>query len=382
MVNALPPFSAASEIKQRRGCMASVPSVSSPSTDCFAFHDILHASFAVDELNRRRLALMPGSTLPPRERNLELMLRYTAALGLDLRRLPPVVHVAGTKGKGSVCAMTEAMLRAAGLRTLFFTSPHLFELRERFRINSDVVPEVVFLRHFWAVHDAIMPLCSSRHGDAEAAHESERRVDVVADGTLRTPPSGCPAPPGSSLRPTALPVPSFFMLFTLIAFHMALTDDLAIDALVLEVGIGGVIDCTNVIPASAVAATGVTTLDFDHTDVLGSSLAEIATHKAGIFKAGVPAFTVPQEATALAALARVAAEADVSVDLQVATAEGLAARAAGGSFPPLSLDGDFQRTNAALAAALAETLIARREAMLACRRSEAAHSSATARTDA
>lgn len=252
---------------------------------------------------------------------------HMLALGLDPGALPPVVHIAGTKGKGSTGAMVESCLRSAGMKTLLYTSPHLVSVRERFRVNCAPADVDTYLRSFWPVYNGVF----------------------AEDGSVR----------GDLARP------NFFMLLTLIAFRMAAAE--GIDALVLEVGVGGRTDATNAVTAPSVAATGVTTLDWDHTDVLGSTLPEIAAHKAGIFKAGVPAFTVPQRADAMASLVQVAAS--VGAPLATVDPEDLARRnsSAGGAFPRLALDGDFQRTNAAMAVALAETFMARREGMLAAR---------------
>jgi len=256
-----------------------------------------------------------------RERTVDVARAHMTGLGISPESLPPVLHIAGTKGKGSTGAMVESCLNAAGFKTLLFTSPHLTNVRERFRIDGGPVDADTYLKHFWPVFEA-----SVRH---------------PADASL--------------------PPPSYFMLLTLLAFRMAIAE--AVDALVLEVGIGGRTDATNAVGGACVAACGITTLDWDHTDVLGSTLPEIAAQKAGIFKRGVPAFTVPQRPDALETLQRVAAQ--VGTSLQVVDPATLASRTADGAFPPLALEGEFQRTNAALAVAMAETFVARRQVLLA-----------------
>ena len=199
-----------------------------------------------------------------------MMRFYLKRLNLDLSPLS-IIHVAGTKGKGSTCAFAEALLRAKGYRTAMFTSPHLVHVRERFRVCNEIVSEALFLKHFWAVWDTL------HTPDSIAAAE-----DI-----------GVPS------------VPSFFRFLTLVAFRLFL--DVAPDVLLLEVGLGGRLDATNIVPPACVACVGIATLDFDHVRVLGATLAEIAYEKAGVLKGSVPAFTQPQPHGALAVLRRCAA---------------------------------------------------------------------------
>ena len=180
------------------------------------------------------------------------------------RRLPElrVVHVTGTKGKGSTCAMVEAVLRASGYRTGLFTSPHLWDVRERIRINGAPVDKRLFIEHLERVHATL-----------EAAG-----CDKVA-------------------------VPAYFKFLTLLGLSIFL--DSALDVVILEVGIGGRLDATNCVPPPV--AAGVAPLGFDHMELLGDTLPAIATEKAGIFKPGCVALTVGQRADAAAALAAAAA---------------------------------------------------------------------------
>ena len=240
-----------------------------------------------------------------------------AALFLDPRTLPPIVHIAGTKGKGSTAAMTEAILLNHGLRTLTFTSPHLVSVRERFRLNGAPISTPAWEAAFWPLH----------HSTTTASQ----------------------APPLN-----------FFSFLTLVCFSLARSE--RVDALILEVGLGGLLDPTNVVDAEQVAVAGVATLDWDHMEVLGPTLPEIAAQKAGIFKRGVPAVVVPQRADALAVLQSAAER--VGAPFAIATPAWLARRCAGGTFPQLALQGDFQRTNAALAVGLAEVFLSRAPEML------------------
>jgi dihydrofolate synthase/folylpolyglutamate synthase len=220
--------------------------------------------------------------------------RLMVASGLDVERPTGparIFHVAGTNGKGSVCSLLEAGLRAVGMRTGLYTSPHLVRFRERIRVNGEEVDESFVAR-----------------GLTELRRISE----------------------GFDVPPT------FFELATVLAFrHFA---EAAVDAVVLETGMGGRLDATNVVRPDAAV---VTRIGLDHMAYLGGTLGEIAREKAGIFKAGVPAFTVVQEEDAGVVLGAVAA--GVGGELEVVVP----------SFFPegwqLGLVGRHQRENAALA---------------------------------
>jgi dihydrofolate synthase/folylpolyglutamate synthase len=166
------------------------------------------------------------------------------------------VHVAGTNGKGSVCALVERVLRAAGLRTGLYTSPHLVEFRERIRVNGRCAEEA----------------------DLEAG------LDAIA------------ALPRSGER-------TFFEVATALAFaHLARE---RVEWAVVEVGLGGRFDCTNVLVPAVCAITNV---GLDHTEMLGGTHEAIAAEKAGILKPGVPAVTAVEHDGAAAVVARRAAE--------------------------------------------------------------------------
>lgn len=242
---------------------------------------------------------------------------YFSRIGLDPSTLAPrVVHVAGTKGKGSTSAFVESILRAHGLRTGLYTSPHLVDIRERIRLDGVPIPEAKYLQYFWEVWDALV---------------------ATKGGTG----------PGTGF-------PGFFQLMTLVGVYTFAKED--VDAVVLEVGLGGRLDATNMFDAPAV--TGVTTLDYDHVQVLGHTLSEIASEKAGIFKPRVPALTTTQEPEAMLTLERVAGDVGAPLWLTPST---LADRTADGLEPTLGLAGDFQVANAALAVSLCDAFFARRE---------------------
>ncbi|KAG8646573.1 folylpolyglutamate synthase isoform X5 [Manihot esculenta] len=150
-----------------------------------------------------------------------------------------IIHVAGTKGKGSTCAFCEAILRECGFRTGLFTSPHLIDVRERFRIDGFDISEDKFLLHFWDCWNQLK--------------------EHVSDD---------------------LPMPPLFQFLTVLAFKIFVCEK--VDVAIIEVGLGGKRDSTNVIKEPVVC--GITPLGMDHTEVLGNTLGCIASHKAGIFK--------------------------------------------------------------------------------------------------
>jgi dihydrofolate synthase/folylpolyglutamate synthase len=195
---------------------------------------------ASDEILERLLSLHPKRI----DLVLDRILRLLAALGHPQKHLPPVLHVAGTNGKGSLCAFARAMLEAQGLRVHVYTSPHLVRFHERIRIAGRLIEE-----------DEL----------ADTLEQCER-ANVGAPIT-------------------------FFEITTaaaLVAFarHPA-------DALVLEVGLGGRYDATNVIDLPRV--TAIAPVGLDHQEFLGTNLGDIAAEKAGIIKRGVPVVVGPQE---------------------------------------------------------------------------------------
>lgn len=231
-------------------------------------------------------------------------------LGAPHRRLPTTFHVAGTNGKGSTCAYLRAILEAAGGRVHVFTSPHLVRHTERIVLAGEEMGEA-------AMADAIL-----RVG------EVARDCDLTWFETI-----ACAAFEAFAATPA--------------------------DFLVLEVGLGGRLDATNVIKRPAAAL--VTPIALDHMQFLGSTLAAIAAEKAGIFRAGAPAVIGPQTPEAMAAIERAAAEAGATLHacgaawtfwrdsgrLVFQDSNGLA------DLDPPRLFGDHQYANAALAVAAA-----------------------------
>lgn len=226
----------------------------------------------------------------------------------------PVVHVAGTNGKGSVCALLASVLKAAGYRVGRFTSPHLISYRERFCIDGQFI--------------------------AEAELESELQgVTALAESL------------DASLGPT-----TEFELLTAAAFNWFARQHL--DVLILEVGLGGRLDATNVVERPDL--TAITRIARDHTALLGETIEAIAREKAGILKAGVPVIT-GTEGSALAEIQAIATRLGSPV-CQAAEAHWLSAgpqadlvQVAGETYE-LGLLGAYQAKNAALALGLVDGL--------------------------
>jgi len=176
------------------------------------------------------------------------------------QRAAPCVHIAGTNGKGSTAAMLESILRAAGMRTGLYTSPHLERINERIRIDGRPISDDDFAAAWTRVHVAIEPLLAA---GKLAAH------------------------------------PTFFECVTAMAFSAFAAR--AVDFAVYEVGMGGRLDATNIVePEVAV----ITTIDFDHENYLGHSIEEIAAEKAGIIKRGASVVSAVERPEARAVVAR------------------------------------------------------------------------------
>lgn len=199
---------------------------------------------------------------------LERIEALMAALGHP-ERAYRTIHVAGTNGKGSTCAMIESALRASGLKTGLTISPHLVEPTERVQINRQPVSEAEFAGAFNEVHQTSMGMVD--RGELEFH-------------------------------------PTYFETVTAMAF--LLFRERAIDVAVVETGLGGRLDATNIVRP---ALTVITPIDFDHESWLGHSIPEIAGEKAGILKAGVPAVIAAQRPEAEAVLRSRAAEINAPI---------------------------------------------------------------------
>ena len=175
------------------------------------------------------------------------------------------VHVAGTKGKGSTCAMIASMLQAGGFKVGLYTSPHLVDIRERIQINGDMISQAEFGRLV-------------------------RLAEPIVERMK--------------------PRPTYFDVLTAVAFRYFADEQ--VDIAVIETGLGGRLDSTNVIKPEV---TAITSISKDHMAQLGTTVSKIAEEKAGIFKPGVPAISVQQDPEADVVLKRVAEKAGTTLDV-------------------------------------------------------------------
>ncbi|KAK4507347.1 hypothetical protein PRZ48_001082 [Zasmidium cellare] len=264
----------------------------------------LQSNFSIVEAIRKQ---GPGSN----KRSIPDMIGWPS----DFDRLNPL-HVAGTKGKGSTSSFISSILaqylptkRSIPAERLpskvgLYTSPHLRFVRERIQINNEPISEELFAECFWEVWDRF-----------EATKPASSDTDPRSiDGK-----------------------PVYFHYLTLMALHCYMKEN--VESAVIECGIGGEYDTTNILVQPSV--TGVSSLGIDHEALLGNTISEIAWHKAGIFKPGVAAFTVPQPEDAMRVLHERAKERDTEL-YEVPVHKSI------GSIE-LGLQGHFQRLNASLA---------------------------------
>ncbi|PYK71442.1 MAG: hypothetical protein DME44_07880 [Verrucomicrobia bacterium] len=250
----------------------------------------------LENTERLLVALSVAEGRVPRDRpstsmgHSEATVSRSSALQLESRS-SKVIHVAGTNGKGSVCAMIDAIARAAGHRTGLFTSPHLISFRERVRVNGEKISE-----------------------DEVAGGLTEIR-ECIRDWD---------------------PHPTFFEITTALALQHF--QKMGCEILVLETGMGGRLDATNAIQSSV---SVITPIDFDHEKWLGHSIAEIANEKAGIIKPRIPVVSAPQLAEAEAIIGQRAKECDAP--LQLVNDPWTKTK--------IALHGEHQKMNAALAIA-------------------------------
>jgi dihydrofolate synthase/folylpolyglutamate synthase len=224
---------------------------------------------------------------------LENMFKFAALAGDPQAKLR-FIHVAGTNGKGSTCAMLESIYRAAGLRVGLFTSPHLVSFRERIQVNRQLIPE----------------------GDVIRLVKELRDANVQNDATL-------------------------FEFATVMALKFFAEQKC--DLVIWETGLGGRLDATNIVTP---LASVITNIGLDHQQWLGDTLEKIAVEKAGIIKPGVPVVTATDEPSALAVIEKIARDKNAPLKI---------ARRSAGMLAP-SLPGEHQKLNAALALATVKAL--------------------------
>lgn len=228
-----------------------------------------------------------------------------------------MIHVAGSKGKGTACYFCNHILnehrRTTGepKKIGCYTSPHQLDVRDRFLINNKRISKQLFSHYVRELHNRIRYL--TQQPEVEAP-----RIPIY---------------------------PGFLALLAMYIFVLE-----KFDVVVLETGIGGETDSTNVFPHPI--ATGITTIGLDHVQVLGDTVEKIAWHKAGIFKPGSPAFAVEQDEAILNVFRKRAEEINVVGKLQIVTDERVLAHGL-----KLNPDMRYQRLNAALAMSLAETYL-------------------------
>ncbi|HET9109993.1 MAG TPA: folylpolyglutamate synthase/dihydrofolate synthase family protein [Ktedonobacterales bacterium] len=229
----------------------------SPTRAPTTYREALNWVYAFSDTERT------GAFVRDRDDNLRRERALLAALG-DPQRTYRITHIAGSKGKGSTSAMLASMLRASGARTGLYTSPDLHTFRERIRVDGQPIAERDVTR--------LVARLQSAFAGLDPALGSYITWEIA----------------------TAL---------AFLAFR-----DAAVEQAVIEVGLGGRLDATNVVEAPALKICGITSISYDHMAVLGNTLTEIAGEKAGIIKPGIPVITSAQAPEALAEIRRVAAE--------------------------------------------------------------------------
>ncbi|MCF3648480.1 bifunctional folylpolyglutamate synthase/dihydrofolate synthase [Synoicihabitans lomoniglobus] len=221
-------------------------------------------------------------------------------------RAVPIIHLAGTNGKGSTAAMLDAILRASGQRVGLYTSPHLVRLGERVQVDREILTEAEIM----AFTRQLIPVADRLGTRGEDDH------------------------------------PSFFEFMTAMAFMQFARREC--DIAVAEVGLGGELDATNIVQP---IVTAITSIGFDHCEILGHTHAEIARAKAGIIKPGVPVVIgrMPAEAEAVVRARAVALDCPIHSVRETFESPGA-------SYPETALEGDCQRWNAGTATLVARAL--------------------------
>eukprot|EP00842_Homolaphlyctis_polyrhiza_P005233 jgi/Hompol1/5710/HPOL_002417-RA len=276
----------------------------------------------LEAIRKSGSTLLPAHSLP----EFRAYMKRTGYKPSDFDKLN-VIHVAGTKGKGSTSAMCESILRQTQIankdgsfrpiKTGLFTSPHIQEVRERIRINGAPMSKELFAKYFFNVWDKL------------EENKFEQNEFNSADK------------------------PFYFRYLSLMSFHAFLEEK--VDVVILEVGIGGEYDSTNVVEKPVVC--GITSLGMDHVALLGDTIEKIAWHKAGIIKEGVPVVVSPQLPGAMQVIRDRAVERKASRLIEIADAD-IASLAT----VKIGLQGEHQRTNAAVARTMCQEWIKSRQA--------------------
>jgi dihydrofolate synthase / folylpolyglutamate synthase len=217
--------------------------------------------------------------------------RAVSDASLETSAAAKMIHVAGTNGKGSVCAMIDSICRAQGYRTALFISPHLITFRERIRVNGEMISEEVVANHLTLIRK------------------------LIADWD---------------------PHPTFFEVTTALA--LTYFAKAKIEIVILETGMGGRLDATNAVQSHI---SVITPIDFDHEKWLGDTLPQIAAEKAGIIKPGVPVVCAAQRAEAEKVIRARAMECEAPLQFVTEVYDSSS----------IALPGDYQKQNAAVAIA-------------------------------
>lgn len=302
--------------------------------DAIAALNSLQSNFATVELVRKTGATRNELLMPE-------MVEWVRRAGYTPRELDRlnVVHVTGTKGKGSTCAFVQSILQqykrgplAAESRSNsvdgvvaprsgritkigLYTSPHLKTVRERIAINGKPISEESFAKYFFEVWDRL-----------ESSESDVEKFPLLGPGLK----------------------PAYFRYLTLLSYHAFMSE--GVDTAIYEVGVGGEYDSTNVFERPT--ACGISSLGIDHTVMLGNTLEEIAWNKAGIFKPHAACFSVVQPENALSVIRERAHEKKVDSFEVVEVREDL-------EDVTLGIRGEFQKINAALAVKLCQAHLRR-----------------------
>ena len=285
---------------------------------------------------------------------LERMHQLAALAGNPQAKLR-FIHVAGTNGKGSTCAMLESIYRASGLRVGLFTSPHLVSFRERIQVNRQLISESDVARLVAEVAAGILPAVEPGFSTLRSSPATEDgqpggknaaepgRVEKFGIATDSSAGPGGKMPPSTSGK---MPDATLFEFVTVMALKFFAEQKC--DLVIWETGLGGRLDATNIVTP---LANVITNIAFDHQQWLGDTLEKIAAEKAGIIKPGVPVVTAANQTEVLAVIERAAK----SLNAPLTRVESVPSSIL---HPPssLPLPGAHQQLNAALALATVEVL--------------------------
>jgi dihydrofolate synthase/folylpolyglutamate synthase len=211
------------------------------------------------------------------------------------------IHVAGTNGKGSTCAMLESIYRAAGLRVGLFTSPHLVAFGERIQVNRQLISETEIIR----LAEQMLQLLEKGWGPIQPINQQSQHSNIP------------------TFQHSSSPHPTFFEVVTVMALRYFAEQKC--DLVIWETGLGGRLDATNIVTP---LASVITNIQYDHQKWLGETLSSIAAEKAGIIKPGIPVLTAANEPEALEIIQNTAGKLNAPLTLVRLSEGGFSARKA------------------------------------------------------